>query len=242
MATDVASRWMPPSPHREKIIEELETGRLTLRERGHGLPPVVEHEDGGYIDLPDIRWNGTRWKRAESPSVNGRQTAYSDVCGCSFEAASIIDAGDVLSAEDVARIRELEQDVEYMVDRMDRRLEKYSDFVARLESLAGEIREIARPDPDDVRKYFAEASALLQPGKLEPDSKKRLANLTEQVRLVAQAQEDTMKEKKLLAIKALSAFEDLRGARNWDAAIEEISLSDGSLGDDPKRGRGEESH
>lgn len=64
MAIDSGNRWMPPSPHCERIIEDLETGRLTLKERGHGLPPVVVHEDGGHIDLPDIRWNGSRWKLA----------------------------------------------------------------------------------------------------------------------------------------------------------------------------------
>ena len=236
MATDITNRWMPPSPHREKIVEELDTGRLTLRERGHGLPPVVVHEDGGHIDLPDIRWNGTRWKRAEAPTATVRQTAYSDVCGCSFEAADIINAADVLSAQDVARIQELEKDVEYMVVRMDRRLEKYSNFVAKLKSIAREIGEIARPDPDDVRSYFEEASALLRAGKLDYESKMRLAGITERARLVAQAQEDSMKEKKNLAIQALLAFEDLRGARNWDAAIEEVSAASGSSSAVPRRG------
>ena len=219
---------MPPSPHRERIIEELETGRLTLREQGHGLPPVVVHEDGGHIDLPDIRWNGSRWKLAETPSAGGRQTAYSDVCGCSFEAADIIKEADALSDQDVARIHELEQDVDYMVARMDGRLQKYSDFAASLESIARKIGEIARPDPGDVGKYFDEASELLRSGPLSAESRERLADLTERARLVAQAQEDTMKEKKVLAIQALLAFEALRGARNWDEAIEEVRSTDGS--------------
>ena len=145
MAIDSGNRWMPPSPHRERIIEELETGRLTLRERGHGLPPVVVHEDGGHIDLPDIRWNGTRWKLAETPSADGRQTAYSDVCGCSFEAADIITEADALSDQDVARIRELERDVDYMVGRMDGRLQKYSEFAASLESIVEEDRRGSAP-------------------------------------------------------------------------------------------------
>ena len=228
MAIDSRNRWMPPSPHRERIIEELETGRLTLRERGHGLPPVVVHEDGGHIDLPDIRWNGSRWKLAETPSAGGRQTAYSDVCGCSFEAADIIKEADALSDQDVARIHELEQDVDYMVARMDGRLQKYSDFAASLESIATKIGEIARPDPGDVGEYFEEASKLLRLGPLNSESRERLTDLTERARLVAQAQEDTMKEKKVLAIQALLAFEALRGARNWDEAIEEVHSTDGS--------------
>ena len=228
MAVDLENRWMPPSPHRERIIEELETGRLTLRERGHGLPPVVVHEDGGHIDLPDIRWNGTRWRLADKPSAGGRQTAYSDVCGCSFEAAEIIGQADALSERDVTRIRELEHDVDYMVGRMDRRLQKYSDFAASLESIARKIGEITRPDPGDVGEYFEEAAKLLREGPLDSNSKDRLADLTERTRLVAQAQEDTMKEKKDLAIQALLAFEALRGARNWDEAIEEVRSSNES--------------
>ena len=228
MAIDSGNRWMPPSPHRERIIEELETGRLTLRERGHGLPPVVVHEDGGHIDLPDIRWNGSRWKLAETPLAGGRQTAYSDVCGCSFEAADIIKEADALSDHDVERIRELERDVDYMVARMDGRLQKYADFAASLESIAKKIGEIARPDPGDVGDYFEEASKLLRTGPLDSDSRETLTDLTERARLVAQAQEDTMKEKKVLAIQALLAFEALRGARNWDEAIEEVSSADRS--------------
>ena len=228
MAIDSGNRWMPPSPHCERIIEDLETGRLTLKERGHGLPPVVVHEDGGHIDLPDIRWDGSRWKLAETPSASGRQTAYSDVCGCSFEAADTIKAADALSDQDVARIGELERDVDYMVDRMDGRLQKYSDFAASLESIARKIGEIARPDPGDVGDSFEEASTLLRPGPLSSESRQRLIDLTERARLVAQAQEDTMKEKKVLAIQALLAFKALRGARNWDETIEEVSSADAS--------------
>ncbi|MCY4108456.1 MAG: hypothetical protein OXG11_05440 [Chloroflexi bacterium] len=228
MAVELENRWMPPSPHRERIVEELETGRLTLRERGHGLPPVVVHEDGGHIDLPDIRWNGTRWKLADKPSARGRQTAYSDVCGCSFEVVDILKDAEALSEREVARIRELERDVDYMVGRMDGRLQKYSDFAASLESIAKKIGEIARPDPRDVRECFDEAAKLLVAGPIDSGSNDALADLTERARLVAQAQEDTMKEKKVLAIQALLAFEALRGARNWDEEIEEVRSTNGA--------------
>ena len=69
---------------------------------------------------------------------------------------------------------------------------------------------------------------MLRLGPLNSESRERLTDLTERARLVAQAQEDTMKEKKVLAIQALLAFEALRGARNWDEAIEEVRSTDGS--------------
>ena len=228
MTVDLKSRWMPPSPHREKLIEELETGRLTVRERGHGLAPAVVHEDGGHIDLPDIRWNGSRWTGTASGSTGSRQTAYSDVCGCSYEARDRIAEDSPLTEEDVARIRELEDDVEYMVGRMDRRLGKYYEFAARLESIAAQMKGFASPDADEARKSFEAARAILAPGNMGSDVRSRLLELTENARLVAQAQEDTMKEHKELAIEALLAFDDLRGARNWDVAVEAMRTANGS--------------
>ena len=223
MASDVPKRWMPPSPHSEKLVLELEAGRLTLRERGHGLPPVVVHEDGGHIDLPDIRWNGTTWMRVEGASSDGRQTAYSDVCGCSFEATElIISTSKSLSAEDVGRIRELEDDVEHMVRRMDRRLQKYSNFASSLRLIVKKMTELEHPDPENVQDYFREASELLQQGPLTKQTRMKLVDLTEKARLVAQAQEDAMKAEKTLALQAFLAFEELRGARNWDADFREI--------------------
>lgn len=145
---------------------------------------------------------------------------------------------DALSDQDVARIGELERDVDYMVDRMDGRLQKYSDFAASLESIAKKIGEITRPDPGDVGGYFEEASTLLRPGPLSPESRQRLIDLTERARLVAQAQEDTMKEKKVLAVQALLAFEALRGARNWDETIRRGEFGQRILIAEPKRGGG----
>jgi hypothetical protein len=69
------SRWLPPSPHRERILRLLGAGGAHLLSaaelaalRGapadgtgpHGdaeTPPVVQFSDGGVIALPRVRWS-----------------------------------------------------------------------------------------------------------------------------------------------------------------------------------------
>ncbi|HEY8743988.1 MAG TPA: hypothetical protein VIU62_12855 [Chloroflexota bacterium] len=56
-------RWLPPSPHRERIIHYLRAGRAHLlpsaERTADGLgeqPPLVQFEDGGVMPLPAVRW------------------------------------------------------------------------------------------------------------------------------------------------------------------------------------------
>jgi hypothetical protein len=53
------SHWLPPSPHRERILRYLRAGRAHLVEQSEGAdsPPVVQFEDGGLMPLPSVRWS-----------------------------------------------------------------------------------------------------------------------------------------------------------------------------------------
>ncbi|MBI3971018.1 MAG: hypothetical protein HY332_06985 [Chloroflexi bacterium] len=73
------ARWLPPSPHRERIIRWIQSGRahLLVRDRGaadsggprdsdaagnpsaedRDQPPYVQFQDGGVMPLPDVRWS-----------------------------------------------------------------------------------------------------------------------------------------------------------------------------------------
>ncbi len=82
------SRWLPPSPHRERIIRYLRAGRAHLLspdgESPADSPPLVQFEDGGVMPLPVVRWaeevrnfypagspphpNGLRYRGREEPS------------------------------------------------------------------------------------------------------------------------------------------------------------------------------
>jgi hypothetical protein len=57
------TRWLPPSPHRERIMRYLRAGRAHLLPSGQGAtdaqweqPPLVQFEDGGVMPLPAVRW------------------------------------------------------------------------------------------------------------------------------------------------------------------------------------------
>lgn len=57
------ARWLPPSPHRERIVRYVQAGRAHLlpNDEGHGAepaaPPLVQFEDGGVMPLPAVRWD-----------------------------------------------------------------------------------------------------------------------------------------------------------------------------------------
>ena len=49
--------WLPPSPHREHILDWLKRGRAHLLPASEGEPPVVQFEDGGAIVLSAVRYS-----------------------------------------------------------------------------------------------------------------------------------------------------------------------------------------
>jgi len=54
------SRWLPPSPHRERILRYLSAGRAHLAPPAAGAeegPPLIQFEDGGLMPLPVVRWS-----------------------------------------------------------------------------------------------------------------------------------------------------------------------------------------
>lgn len=48
--------WLPPAPHRERILDWLQKGRARLLPETEG-PPVVQFEDGGLIVLSAVRYS-----------------------------------------------------------------------------------------------------------------------------------------------------------------------------------------
>jgi hypothetical protein len=62
----VPEAWLPPSPHRERIVDWLHRGRAILRPAeatadepagSFGHEPLVEFEDGGVMPLRAVRWS-----------------------------------------------------------------------------------------------------------------------------------------------------------------------------------------
>lgn len=62
----IPEAWLPPAPHREKVVDWLKRGRMALlsEEEASKLPvgpqgrePMVQFEDGGVMPLRVVRWN-----------------------------------------------------------------------------------------------------------------------------------------------------------------------------------------
>ena len=51
------SRWLPPSPHRERILRYLRGGRANLLPAAADQAPYVQFEDGGMMLLSQVRWS-----------------------------------------------------------------------------------------------------------------------------------------------------------------------------------------
>lgn len=49
--------WLPPEPHRSKIIDFVKAGRAYIQPKRRREPPVVQFEDGGTIPLHKIRYS-----------------------------------------------------------------------------------------------------------------------------------------------------------------------------------------
>ncbi len=49
--------WLPPSPHREIVLDWLSRGRVHVVESDPGQPPVAVFEDGGEMPLHTARWS-----------------------------------------------------------------------------------------------------------------------------------------------------------------------------------------
>jgi hypothetical protein len=50
--------WLPPDPHRERLLNWLSRSRAHLpEEKGPGGEPYVQFEDGGCILMSQVRWS-----------------------------------------------------------------------------------------------------------------------------------------------------------------------------------------
>jgi len=49
--------WLPPEPHRTKLIEFVKAGRAYIQPKKRGQPPMVQFEDGGSIPLHKVRYS-----------------------------------------------------------------------------------------------------------------------------------------------------------------------------------------
>lgn len=222
----VAEHWLPPSPHREAVLDVLADGRAHIVERGHRVPPLLVFEDGGAMELPSARYELTRrgWCLVSAPEGGDGQasvgTRHYDVCGCIDEIEGRLAEADTVAQADPAQLHRLLDDACAMIARMQRRRRQYRAFAARLAALAAELSaELGDAQDDDVAAAYEHAgrlaAALGETDRLDGATRERLGALAESVRDVATALEGALSAGKRAALALLAEYEAVRGGRAW---------------------------
>lgn len=214
--SDAENRWMPPSPHRERILHEIAIGAAHIVERGHNVPPLLVFEDGGMFELPRVRLEETRRGLQlivsdETPTAG--QTRFYDVCSTVDEILGQVREKRLL---DPAEMGKLLDDIRYMIGRMARRSQQYVAFFEAVHTLSESALELARPDADLAEARLAAFRASLESLGSNPDGDgDTVVRSAEHARALAQALEDYLAQCKLAAMRINRAFLDVRGGREW---------------------------
>ncbi|MEA3400222.1 MAG: hypothetical protein U9R79_03155 [Armatimonadota bacterium] len=210
--------WLPPEPHRGRVVEFVARGRASIVQPDPDRPPMLMYEDGGSMSLPDVRCDGSEpFYSAQRPPTEDtgerRITKYSDVCGSVDEFKRHVADGPEALQEHREDIRELFDDIRYMIGRMYRRQREYTAFADRLRGIIEELEAVEIVDRTPSDEGLAEIERLLEADV--PADAERLNELAEQVRAVASAQEGRLRDHKAAALRVLEAYRDVKGPRDW---------------------------
>ena len=224
-ATDIDERWLPPSPHREKILEKLAEGRAHIEEAGHNQPPLVYFEDGGMMELPRVRWTGAnQFVPDMSEGGAARQTHYTDVCGSIDELKRIEEEEPARVQAEAEHITALLDDVQHMMERMQRRWDVYKEAADALLEAAQRMQAITGPDvPGGLAKLEEMRRFLLERPEEVADSVPWLHKTAEEVRTVAGRNEQTLYAYREAWIEAGASYLHVKGSRAWNSDNGEAS-------------------
>ncbi|MHB1317831.1 MAG: hypothetical protein ACYCYF_04335 [Anaerolineae bacterium] len=214
--TETENRWMPPSPHRERILGEIASGAAHIVERGHGIPPLLVFEDGGMIELPRVRLHETRrglqLSAAEEPASRG-ETRFYDVCGTVDEILGQVREGMALDQKEMSA---LVDDIRYMLERMARRAGQYAAFFDGVREIVETAEALPRPATASAgaRLHALNTSLDRLNGGKAPDSMAVTVS-AESVRALAQASEDYLAECRRASVRIGELLDEIRGGRQW---------------------------
>ena len=220
---DVNRRWLPPSPHVEKVIETVEKGLAVIEKRGHHEPPLLVFEDGGVIELPKVRYQETHRGMQLVSSDEAAQsgvTKHRDVCGCVDELKGTLRDNPGAVKADPHMFDELLDDALYMSSRMYKREEAYKEFVTDVIAACSEPPKV--PDPAKAQEAAEEIRSFLHDRPADVTANlERLNSLAEDVRHAASSQEKCLADYKKLAIRINELYKAVKGARNWEEEKQE---------------------
>ncbi len=214
---DVNRRWLPPSPHVEKVVEMVQNDRAYIQRRGHNEPPLLMCEDGGVIELPKVRYEETyRGMQVVSADDAGEGvTRFTDVCGCVDHIKGVLQDDPESAQANPHIFDQLLDHALYMIDRMYKREAEYAQFAAEVITACTKLPHA--PDPAMATNAASEIKHLLHSHPQDAAKYTELLNsLAEDVRYVASYQEECLREYKELALKLHGLYERVKGARRWE--------------------------
>jgi len=228
-----ANRWLPPSPHRERVLALIAAGRAHIEGQGHGRPPLLVHEDGGVLELPLVRIESNGVVAESKPDGVTRLTKHSDVCGCTDEIEAWLKDDPAGLERDPERLNVLLADATYMCRRMGGRLDAYREWTEQVAAVVEQMHDIARPDAggvdddaDGLRQQAAAGAATRAEGKEE------MVARAEAIRELANGLERTLRRYREAATELGALFQLIQGARNWDGDVaERLSALRGPTGE-----------
>jgi hypothetical protein len=214
---DVNKAWLPPSPHVERVVEMVVRGRAHIEDRGHELPPLVVFEDGGAIELPNVRYIDTH-RGIEIVSAAGSSgadiTKHPDVCGCIDELRGLAGENPDNIGSSTEHFRKLVADALYMVDRMRKRLDDYNQFFAEIIEAASKQENL--PDAQMAHQSSEAIFKMLEDIKSGSNADiEELFRLAEQIRDVAARQEAALYSMRDRSIAIGDLYSKIKGSRNW---------------------------
>lgn len=218
------SRWMPPSPHREAILEALRRGRAHIEERGHNLAPLFVYEDGGAMELQLMRLVDGRLLAVAEAQLPDTSTRHVDVCGTVDELKRIWEQEPARADEHPEELLALLDHALAMLRRMEQRLGTYRDFACAVTERADEMIRLERPDHAPVPGLADELRARINAGAA--DVTQHLPEMfaaAEGIRKIAGDSEQVLYRYRDLAIEVGRLYEQIRGARAWQTRPEDAA-------------------
>lgn len=210
------SRWMPPSPHREAILETLRRGRAHLEDRGHNLAPLFVYEDGGAMELHLMRLVDGKLVAVAEAALPETSTRHVDVCGAIDELKKLWEEQPELADTDPQRLLDLLDHALRMVRRIEQRLGEYREFTEALSARAAQLQALQPPDHTPAPAlHDSLCQTVRQGGAAVRDNLATLAANAEALRKIAGDSEQVLYAYRDGAIEIGALYEAIRGARAW---------------------------
>lgn len=216
---DETNRWLPPSPHREAVLEQIRCGRVHIEERGHGEPPLLVFQDGGILELPRARAKENRvdfWQ-APAEAAATRQTKYCDICGSTDELKQLMAEQPELADSAPEEMLKLLDDMDYMLERLAKRRTRYEAFVEAVRSALEKVDEVKVADHDAAARESEALRRVIGQGAEAVRARiDEMHERAERYRDVANAAERVVRGHKDIAIGIGKRYRQIKGARSWD--------------------------